>query len=552
MRRKQVTTLTTYAVLGAAVVVSFLLPDSLMPATAQAQAGPAEIELTGLVRDFQSSHPDFNTTVPGGSGHFMGNVGFSLSPYGKPVFSSAGRKVTTEWLDSTGRPISGHLTDLGSDGGTNLGLRVNSHIWVANNQIVDSFDSSLGPYGGANVSAAVQVSSNSTDPGVIQLGLGSTIMGDVLVGPGGDPATVIENAGGTITGVTGTLAAPYPMPVLTPPSDAVVGPNLGDVELVTQTLSTNLHVNNLLIRHDSVVDVEGDVVIYCEDGMTVEQAGTIQLLPGASLTVYATTNVFLQNQAKLNINTADPTRMTLNLLGPGVIECMNSNLTYGTFIAPLGMMTVRNTSQVYGTFTGNALELYNANSGFHVDTNGAGASCLVVADTPGTVGAKDTGGITSTASFDQWFRDELGVNMSKPYTITLVNNGSDVYEYLNSGFYPIDGQLMGNEGDVRNNYFTYHIRARFVYQPCMRQFINLQGGDGMWLFVDGRLATDLGGLAPATEQFAELDRMGLIGGRTYDVDLFFAHRDAFSAVLRIWTNVELLGSDYPTVTSAFD
>lgn len=81
---------------------------------------PMQLTLTGVVRDFrertaQNGHPDFEKKPAGGFGHYMNNIDMYLDADGKPVFVGGGRKVSTQWRDSSNRPIFPGLFD-GSKG----------------------------------------------------------------------------------------------------------------------------------------------------------------------------------------------------------------------------------------------------------------------------------------------------------------------------------------------------------------------------------------------------------------------------------------------------
>ena len=91
-------------------------------------------------------------------------------------------------------------------------------------------------------------------------------------------------------------------------------------------------------------------------------------------------------------------------------------------------------------------------------------------DIPGAFGAAGTAAITNTETFGHWFRDQLGINQSTPYTISLQRDAMGVYEYMTDSFFPIDGNLLGNEGEPNNNLFTYAISASFTYSACTGQF----------------------------------------------------------------------------------
>lgn len=142
--------------------------------------------------------------------------------------------------------------------------------------------------------------------------------------------------------------------------------------------------------------------------------------------------------------------------------------------------------------------------------------------------------------FDQWYRDTAGVNLPKQYSITLVKKSdSDIYEYSNNSFFPIDDQLFGNQGRVHNYHFTYEIHTTFTYNAG--DTFSFTGDDDLWLFLNGKLAIDLGGVHPAMSASVDLDAqaaaLGLVPGNTYDFDLFFAERHTSQSNFQIQTTI---------------
>jgi fibro-slime domain-containing protein len=159
-------------------------------------------------------------------------------------------------------------------------------------------------------------------------------------------------------------------------------------------------------------------------------------------------------------------------------------------------------------------------------------------DDAGVSGATSSGGVTSPATFYQWHRDILGENMSAPHEIVMKETGGGVYEFKTGNFRPIDGFLFGNVGEDYNDNFTYSVVADFTYDAFADQYFEFQGGDGVWLFVDGKLLIDLGGVDSSVKQYGDVDRLGLVHGEQYTMKLFYANRGK-DKKFEFWTNVFL-------------
>lgn len=141
-------------------------------------------------------------------------------------------------------------------------------------------------------------------------------------------------------------------------------------------------------------------------------------------------------------------------------------------------------------------------------------------------------GPTSTViggdTFNQWFRDIPGTNTSTSIDIPLAssNAGKGVYTYNNTDFFPIDDRLFGNEGQLHNYAFTAEIATTFHYRGG--ETFTFSGDDDVFVFINRKLAIDLGGIHSILSATVDLDaqatELGIAQGGVYSMHIFFAER----------------------------
>lgn len=164
------------------------------------------------------------------------------------------------------------------------------------------------------------------------------------------------------------------------------------------------------------------------------------------------------------------------------------------------------------------------------------ASCQTWDITPPTYSIK------STSTFAQWFNTVAGVNIEVAGELVLTEAipSSGEWSFDSKAFFPLDGAGFGNSPGLAHNYsFTTESHTTFTYLPGQK--IEFRGDDDLWIFVNGRLAIDLGGqhqpLSAAIDLDAQAAVLGILPGHTYALDLFHAERQSKISTFYFATNI---------------
>ena len=174
--------------------------------------------------------------------------------------------------------------------------------------------------------------------------------------------------------------------------------------------------------------------------------------------------------------------------------------------------------------------------------------------------AEGTVTTTGPENFATWFHDTDNVNMAQNLTLQFLPDPSkptdpNAYYYDSSkmgcgaatcpGFFPIDGQLLQNEGNAHNYHMTFELHLEFKYHPG--DVFTFIGDDDIWVFVDNKLALDLGGTHNEVTGRVMLDTLGLTEGQTYPLAFFWCERHVVGSNLRIETSLEVTNCGDPVI-----
>lgn len=184
----------------------------------------------------------------------------------------------------------------------------------------------------------------------------------------------------------------------------------------------------------------------------------------------------------------------------------------------------------------------------------------------GGAGVGTSGWPEDSASFTAWYRTSPSLvadgNIEVVGELMLTRPDPGIpnrYEFASSSFFPLDDDGWELESpplqelpltDGHNFGFTTEVHYFFVYQGD--EVLRFEGDDDLWVFVDGRLCMDIGGIHAAVSGVMSFDpgvvdgntarqaivdaciaSLGLQLGKVYEVSIFHAERHVTQSNFRL-------------------
>jgi fibro-slime domain-containing protein len=151
-----------------------------------------------------------------------------------------------------------------------------------------------------------------------------------------------------------------------------------------------------------------------------------------------------------------------------------------------------------------------------------------------------TATVSGQTSFDQWYRDTAGVNIHIDQLLPLTEAPPGTFTFDNQAFFPLDGMGFPETFFGHNFHFTTELHGSFVYRGG--ELFSFTGDDDVFVFVNKKLALDLGGVHGAETASIDFDAraasLGLSIGGTYELAVFHAERHTTESHFRMSTTID--------------
>jgi len=301
--------------------------------------------------------------------HCEAAFSYSYTSAQKSVYSTLNMQgLTIESIGTCGSATAKVYVFTGLKGLFDSAILVQDRISLMPNTLVAAYNSA----DPTDTDFKLQIGTTSTQADRIPLGPGTVVDGDVFVGVGGDPKTVL-GAGGTITGRKYALDEDLDLPVINPPSLANWGMalsatgqtvTLGPGQSGTYTAVTLSQGGG----NQGILEIQGgDVVLHIAGNMDLGNGCEVIVRPGSSLVIYVDGNISADNSVGFNNQAGNVRDLQLLATGTGQVFSLKAKSSiFGTVYAPNVDITLYPSSEMRGAIVGRNVT-FKSGSTFYYD-----------------------------------------------------------------------------------------------------------------------------------------------------------------------------------------
>jgi hypothetical protein len=317
-------------------------------------------ERTLTISDFQTSYGnvigdiEINVTNPEGEYPVIESIG-KVSLTGSQELIAKSTMVVLEEVPSS-------LFDYAVFGG-------NGCVDLSSNSIIDSYDSSLGSYGGFNIGFMGNLGTNASGYGCIDLGSNSEIYGNAVSGAGSNPEIdIIIRGNAQIHGEVKSLSDPKVLSsVLAPEGLAPMGDYYLDGES-SDTISTSGEYASFRITSNARVTITADVTLYITGLFSMESNSQLEIADDVTAIIYLGGSFVQESNTSINNLSEDPTR--LMVFGTdsftGEMDWNSNSSFWGALYVPDADVRFCSNTDFYGSIISKSFNL-NSNARIHYD-----------------------------------------------------------------------------------------------------------------------------------------------------------------------------------------
>ncbi len=316
---------------------------------------------TLTISDFQTATGDvvgdieIKVTDPEGDNPVIESTGSVVLSGSQTVEARTTRVV----LEGEEPPPIFNYALFGGKGGVDLG----------SNAEIDSFDSTLGDYGGSNIGSEGDVGTNASTYGCVFLNSNAKIYGSVVSGIGSDPETdIVIQSNATISGVKQSLTREKDMSSVPAPEDLIFR---GDYYLDgnnSATISESGEYSSFNLSSNAKVTITADVTLYISGDFSMRNKTNIEIADGVTAKIYLGGSFDQRSNTSINNLSEDPTK--LMVFGTdsftGEMEWNSNSDFWGAVYVPKADVRFRSNTDFYGSIIGKSFDL-NSNARIHYD-----------------------------------------------------------------------------------------------------------------------------------------------------------------------------------------